>query len=188
MRKLTILLVVLMLCLQVFSGTVAYGATLVGNHIIQLTKSIDGTPSYVGDDFGVFLEFDNNSGSNMENVYLSIDSSSDFYGVPSSSPFLLSSSIGAHYSNTTQPTLRIAQKSAGNAALYLNFTYTIGTQEYTENEVVYINEVSADTVTTPTAPTDTSKYMPKLGTTSGNSIPTIVAGNPLLQYCCLQHC
>lgn len=175
MRKLTILLVVLMLCLQVFSGTVAYGAETDDKIKINSTKqSIKEIRE--GDSFGLVINCENMSGSVITNINAVIDFSSSFRPLIEGNLKLFDTLV-ADNNEYESNNMNLKYLGTGDS-LNITLNYTIGANTYSQTNTIHIpGVIESDTVTTPTAPTDTSKYMPKLGTTSGNSIPTIVAGN-----------
>ncbi len=171
MRKLTVVLVTLMLCLQVFSGTVVYGAA--ADNMIVVGYSLSGgvTSIYEGDSVTLALTCRNKSGSDKSNVFVSIDDSSSFYGSP-----LVSKELFATFINGDNPEANLPQlvyKGTGHE-LTLIFTYSDGS---TETETIYVKE-AVPTDNSPSTPVDTSKYVPKLGTASAARMPVITAGSP----------
>ncbi len=174
MRKLTVLLAVLMLCLQVFSGTIAYAAPGDDN-ITILNHSIGGGRTSINKDetFTLSLTLKNMDDLNaLSGIYVTIDSSSSFYGSPSNGGSLGSIANGDE-SELPMP-VQLVYKGTGND-LNLTFTYTKGGVTSTETETIYIGQaVPVDN--SPSTPVDTSKYVPKLSTDNSGRMPIIAAG------------
>jgi hypothetical protein len=186
MKRLTVFCMILLLCLQVFSGTVVYGAAVEGDNIVVEGYSIgssSGIPVTEEKACEVTLKCTNTSGSAIGEIYATIDSSSSFYGNPSSSMKVCDSlDAGSDGSNILlKYPLKLVYKGTGHE-LKLTLKYTISGTEYYEDKELYITQVepkNSDSGSGASAPTDTSKYVPKLGTTSTNNIPSIVAGSSL---------
>lgn len=173
MKKLTVVFMALMLCLQAFSGTVVLGAET-GDNIGGLTATANPQPDYVGYYFGLKIEFTNKSDSTLEDLTVSVDEKSDFTTSMPEPTKLGSLTRGSSYAGT-EPVLVIAQKAAGRNVLILNFTYTIGGKEYKESEAAAVDVSSSKPL-----PPDTSK--PKIEYTGSRSIPTIQAGTSKRMY------
>jgi len=163
---------VLLLCLQVFSGTTANGADVFGDNII-IDNYSPKTSIYEGESVNLDILLSNKSDETLENVYVSIDSSSSFYGNPTSTRLVTSSVTSGSPISVTLP---LVYKGDGRD-LNLTFTYKKGSDNVTERETLYIAEAKPKDTTPPSAPPNTTNYVPKLGTTSGSNIPTIMAGN-----------
>jgi len=133
MRKLTVVLITLMLCLQVFSGTVAYGA--VEDNILVTSYVTNKTSIYKGDSFTITLKCDNKTTTAFSDVFVSISESSSFYGSPSGSKKLFDS-LGANATNADGILPELIYKGTGNE-LNLIITYDDGS---TETETIYIKE------------------------------------------------
>ena len=174
MKRLTVLLAVLMLCLQVFSGTVAYGATIEDNISILNHDIVENITSiHKGDQFTVTVTLKNLSISDaLSDINVTVDSTSSFYGTPTSGAGIGTLAIGPGESKTLP---KLVYKGTGND-LNLTFTYTKGTTICTENETIYIGE-AVPTDNTPSQPTDTSGYEPKLSTDNSGRMPIIAAGS-----------
>lgn len=172
MKKLTVVLVTLMLCLQVFSGTVVYGAA--GDNIVvdytSLSQMYEGNATV----FTIKLTNKMTTGA-ITNMYVDIDPSSDFYGDPTYTNFYVDKSLpdGSEYSFTSIS--KLVYKGTGNL-LKLNFKYKIGVDTFEESHTLFISE-AVPTDDSPSTPVDTSKYIPKLGTVSTARMPIIAAGS-----------
>lgn len=180
MRKLTILLAVLMLCLQVFSSTVAYGAISQGDNI--KIDRYGGAPSKIreGDSIDEFyVKISNKSESKLEKIYVDIDQSSDFYGDPTTTNFFTMTELAVDAANEDLDAdgNKLVYKGTGNT-LTLRFKYFIGTDEFTETHTLYIRE-AVPTDKTPSSgggDTDYSKYKPRLTVDNSGRMPIIAAG------------
>jgi hypothetical protein len=177
MRKLIIVLVALTLCLQVFSGTVVYGA--VGKNIEIISYKVNDTSIREGEAFKLTLGLKNlkklSPSEDITNLSVDIDLSSDFYCDGSYIDFLSGKAIPAgDYKEFTSES-ELIYKGAGNQ-LVLNIEYEIDSTTYTESLPLPINQV-VPTDNTPSAPVDTSKYVPKLGIVDNARVPIIAAGS-----------
>jgi hypothetical protein len=162
---------ILALCLQLFSGTVAFGAT--PNLRVTYELPDKETEIFEGGEFQLNLKCENLTSQEITDVTVDInDDASSFYWYHSAS----FSPIAA----STTRTINIPKLVYEGKGKYLalKFTYKLGGTATSEDYVVYISEAhSSDTSSGGTGGSDTSKLIPKLGTASGNSIPTITAGN-----------
>lgn len=170
MKKLTIILAVLMLFMQVFSGT-AFGAE--GDNI-----KIEGYTAlsqiFKGDRVLLTLSITNKSGDKLENIYVDIDQSSDFYGDPTYTNFYYMESLAGNAVKVSLTSGNIlVYKGTGNT-LKLVFKYKIGTTEYTETQTLYIREAVPTDNTPPSQ--DPSDLVPRLVTDNAGDMPTVLAG------------
>lgn len=173
MRKLTVVFLVLMLFLQVFSGTVVYGD--VGDNITIESYSIAGGSTSIFENESVTINLkckNKDASSNLENVYVEIDDSSSFYGESSNGKTIFTNLGGGDTLEEALPTL--VYKGTGNA-LRLIFTYQKGGNTFTETESLYIKQ-AIPTDNSSSSSADTSKYVPSLGTVSTASMPLLTAG------------
>jgi len=176
MRKLTVILITLMLCLQVFSGTVTYGAA--GDNLKIWGYDTGDSSIKKNEGFYLTLSLENLNASDITDLYVDIDLSSDFYGEASNTNFFVKPLISADAQPTFKSDSKLVYKGTGNL-LILNFKYKIGPTEYTESHTIYIKEAKPDDGkdNTPKTPTDTTKYVPKLSNVNSASIPVITAGS-----------
>jgi hypothetical protein len=171
MRKLTALLAVLMLCLQVFSGTVAFGAED-ENFIIE-GYDINSDSLSEDDTFLMTIHYNNDSGEVLSNVKIIINNTSSFTGKTTSSISL--GSLGAGRGSKELP--EIVYKGIGKD-LSLTVSYEIGGSVKTEVKTVYVTEAEPeDEDENPSGPVNTAKYVPKLRVGNVNTIPEITAGD-----------
>ncbi len=172
MRKLTILLAVLMLFLQVFSGTVAYAAE--GDNIFVLGYEIvsGDAPITEGEAFTIKLRVMNRQGENtLSDIFVNVDTTSSFYGNPASG-ISFEEDIGP--GNEEKITLpELVYKGTGHE-LFLTFTYKNDGTDCTETESVYIG----DAVPTDSKPpqSNTDQYAPKLIVENAGIMQSINAG------------
>ncbi len=182
MKKLTVVLVTLMLCLQVFSGTAVYGA--VGDNILIKGYETGETSIREGDTFTLELSVQNQNGTdvskNITNLNVDVGLSSDFYGDPSYTNIFTNEQVPADNGiHQIVSKLELGYKGTGNT-LVLIFRYTIDGTAAEETHTLYISEAKPDDGKddTPSTPVDTSKYVPKLSSASTSRIPVIAAGSP----------
>lgn len=174
MRKLTVFCVILMLCLQVFSGTAAYGAVSANNIVIENYIS-DKSDIYEGDAFELTLMCSNTLATATGAVYANIDSTSSFHGNPSNS-FKLYDDIAGNATNMPSIKIKLIYTGTGNE-LKITLTYSAGGNDYIEEKIIYISKAHpTSTGSSSSTPVDTSKYMPKPGVADDNNIIPIVAG------------
>lgn len=175
MRKLLVVLVALTLCLQVFSGTVVYGAVQVGDNILNKGYTLvpEKSSIYKDDEFSMKWKYEKRESTitELKNIYLKIDESSSFYATTMDIP-LPNLSAGENGEILIE---NLVYKGTGNV-LYLTITYNDGTNDYVETETIRIKEV-VPTDNTPSTPVDTSKYVPKLGIVDNARVPIIAAGS-----------
>jgi hypothetical protein len=174
MKRLMVFCMILLLCLQVFSGTAVYGA----GPNLALTYELPGgeTAIYDGDDFQLKLKYTNQTDKDITDVKVSInDSVSNFYWLISQQFTLRDMAKGSGEISTTLPDLTYKGKGQ---TLALKLTYKLGGVDIAEDYVIAIRQAHpTDTSSGSSGGTDASKLTPKLGTASGNNIPTITAGN-----------
>jgi hypothetical protein len=174
MKRLVVFCMILMLCLQAFSGTVAYGATKVDN-IDVVGYSINKSSVEEDDECKIRLKCTNKSTtSKLENINATVDSSSDFSATDSNDMDLYDELAVGDSNELSDDPMSLTYEGTGYY-LELTLTYNIGGTEYYEEEEVYISE-SDPTDTSSTSTSDVSTYIPKLGIVSTNNIPTISAG------------
>jgi hypothetical protein len=173
MKRLTVIGMILALCLQLFSGTVAFGAT--PNLKVTYTLPDNESEIFEGGEFQLDLKCENLTGQEITDVKVEmIDNASSFYWVYSNP--LSFSPITASGSRTINISKLIYEGKGKN--LVLKFTYKLGGTDTSEDYVIYISEAhSTDASSGGSGSSDASKLIPKLGTASGNSIPTITAGS-----------
>jgi hypothetical protein len=179
MKRLAVVLTILVLCLQVFSGTVVYGAG--EEDRIEIT-GVDQDPEEgigTGDIVVVTLGCKNRGIDEITELKAKVLPGSSFSQrvegivdildvLPADGGiYLAENSIVLVYSGT-------------GSRLSLELNYKVGGDSKTETENITLSGLVGSGQggggSSP-SPQDTSKYVPKLGTTIGNRIPTIVAGN-----------
>ena len=169
MKKLTtIVLAVLILCLQVFSCTVAYGADDDGNAIY--IKSYTAGRASVNKDESVTigLVLENTSDNELTDIKIEVDGSSSFSSVYSGERKVLDK-IAAK--DTEPAVINVVYKGYGNE-LKIIFKYNDGSGVKTQNGRIIVTEV----VPVQEPPTDTSQYVPRLVVDAGQ-MPVINAGS-----------
>jgi len=169
MKKLTtIVLAVLILCLQVFSCTVAYGANGDGNAIY--IKSYTAGRASVNKDESVTigLVLENTSDNELTDIKIEVDGSSSFSSVYSGERKVLDK-IAAK--DTEPAAINVVYKGYGNE-LKINIKYNDGSGEKTQAGRIIVTEV----VPVQEPPTDTSQYVPRLVVDAGQ-MPVINAGS-----------
>ena len=169
MKKLTtIALAVLILCLQVFSCTVAYGANGDGNAIY--IKSYTAGRASVNKDESVTigLVLENTSDNELTDIKIEVDGSSSFTGVYSGARKVLDK-IDAN--DTEDAFINVVYKGYGNE-LKIIIKYNDGSGEKTQAGRIIVTEV----VPVQEPPTDTSQYVPRLVVDAGE-MPVINAGS-----------
>ncbi len=176
MKKLMVFCMILLLCLQVFSGTgVVYGASSLGDNIDVTGYLIGGTslPVENGENCTVTLKCTNKTTSALTEVHAAVDPSSDFSGKTADTQIYGTLAVG----DSGKEADNGIQLTYGGTGYYLvlNLTYKIGAGEYYEQKRVYISNVEPK-ADAPGPSSDTSTYIPKLGIISTNNIPTINAG------------
>lgn len=185
MRKLTVILIALTLCLQAFSGTVAYGADDPLKDGIEVTgfePSPSGRTFKEDDMLGIRFTCINKTDKELKDVKISPLSGSDF-GINGSYPYPLMSSdqeinimpIGEQLSDL----IPFRYLGTGrDLSVKIEYTYDGSKGSITKEfaGVGFVTPKAAGSSPPPSSP-NTSNYVPKLETASGNYIPTIVAGN-----------
>lgn len=171
MKKLTVTLAVLMLFLQVFSGIPAFGAE--GDNI-KIEGYTTLSQIFQGDRVLLSISITNKSNEALENMYVDIDQSSDFYGDPAYTNFYHLASLAGNAEKVTLSSgNRLVYKGTGNT-LKLIFKYRIGSTDYTETQTLYIREAVPTDNTPPSQ--DPSELAPKLVTDNTGNMPTVIAG------------
>ena len=175
MRKLTVVFMALMLCLQVFSGTVVFGAVDDKRISVSFEQSIrDINP---GDSVSVRLNCTNKSTDNITDLYAEILPGSSFIPVVEGQTVKLRDTLPANGTEYLDaPYIQLKYLGTGDT-LDVTLSYKVSGVSQTEDASLHILGVHAKEATsTPSAPVDTSKYTPKLENTNSTSIPTIMAG------------
>ncbi len=170
MRKLTVFLAALMLCLQVFSGTVAYGA---GDENITIQRyGINKASLSEGDSFLMTIYYKNDSGGTLSDVVVKVNSTSSFAGKTANSVSVGSLNPGDD-GNIELPEL--VYKGSGNE-LSLIIAYKIGGTDESEIKTIYITEAEPEKDDN-SDEKPTTQYVPKLRVGNVNKIPEINAGD-----------
>jgi len=160
--------------LQVFSGSVVYGAEPGNNIVVSYTKKSEASTVYQGEKITIDLQYGKKSGApDLSNIYVRIDDSSSF-NIIGKDGMKLDDLVFAK-PNSKVENLELLYKGTGYD-LILNFTYHDGSKDCEERRTVTINE-AVPTDNTPSTPVDTSKYVPKLGAASSARMPIIAAGS-----------
>lgn len=174
MKRLIVFCMILLLCLQVFSGTVVYGA---GPNLVFTYELPDGeTVIYEGDSFQLKLKYTNQTDKDITDVKVNMNESvSSFYWLISQQFTLQDMAPGSGEKSVTLPDLTYKGKGQ---SLALKITYKLDGADMAEDYIITVRQAhSTDTSSGGSGGTDASKLIPKLGTASGNNIPTITAGN-----------
>ena len=193
MKKLTtITLAVLILCLQVFSCTVAYGAESGGgtattvetgdNIKIEGYRVVDNKPKiFEGDPFELSVGIScKKDGVVLQNIDVDIDQSSSFYGYPTYTSFYHLDSItkSVETQQLQYGSNKLVYKGSGNT-LTLTFKYKVTEgsvdKEYTETHTLYIKE-AVPTDHGGGSSTPAPEPTPKLVTDNTGETPAVFAG------------
>ena len=177
MRKLTICCLVLVLCMQVFSSTIAFADVKVGDRIQIINYGDIGSNIIEGKDFELTLKCRNISADTVGNIYVDIDSTSDFYGSPTDNNIsVLPGTLTNDKDGESLDALNLVYKGTGNY-LSITFKYKFGGDDYTEKHKIYIKEAfPSSTPPTQSTPVDTSKYQPNPRVENIGEIPVLTAG------------
>lgn len=170
MRKLTVLTMVLVLCLQVFSGTFAYGAEEEQGNNIWIDSYRAPSSIYEGDSFEFNITIRNRALYRLDSLYVDIDQSSDFYADPTYKNYF-SGSIEANETKRFDSDYKLVYKGTGNS-LTLVFRYKVygansTPKEYTETHTLYIRGV---------IPSGGATQKPRLALEDTGRMPVIAAG------------
>lgn len=175
MRKLTVIFMALMLCLQVFSGTVAFADEQSGDYI-----SISGTRPSVAEDitkgmtFMIFLNCLSDADDTITDVTAEVRSNLSFSPVDSVPTLIFNTLENDNKAHESDP-IALKYEGKGNTATII-LHYKIGSNRYNETESVSISRVAEDTGNS-SSNTDPSNFKPRLEVTNSSNIPTIKAGS-----------
>lgn len=175
MKRLTVFCMILLLCLQAFSGTVVFGAT---SPNLKITYELPGGESelFEGDQFSLTLKYMNQSDKDITDLKVDLKNDASSFSSFFPNPIPLIDKLASSEGNS----FKLPQFTYNGKGKYLTlrFTYKLGGVDTTEDYSIYISEAhSSDTSSGGSGSTNTQELKPKLGTASGNSIPTITAGN-----------
>lgn len=176
MRKLTVIFMALMLCLQVFSGAVAFAAgEQPGNYI-----SISGTRQSVDEDitkgmtFMLFLNCRNTADSAITDVTAEVRANLSFSPVDSV-PTPLFDTLAKDGISHESEAITLKYDGKGNTAA-ITLHYTIGTNEYVQTISVNVTGVDEDSGNS-SSNADPADFKPRLEITNSSNIPSIKAGS-----------
>ncbi|HEX2944760.1 MAG TPA: CARDB domain-containing protein [Clostridia bacterium] len=175
MRKLIVVFMALMLCLQVFSGSVVFGAE--GDNRLSVSFTQTENDIDPGDSVSVRLNCTNISAETITDLYADISSGSSFTQVVEGKTTKLADTLLAAGEVNNAPYIQLKYLGTGDN-LNVTFSYKVSGVSQTEDVNLHVLGVNQkDTGSTPSSPVDTSKYTPKLENTNSTSIPSITAGN-----------
>ncbi|NTV91300.1 MAG: hypothetical protein HGA22_13230, partial [Clostridiales bacterium] len=137
--------------------------------VILNYTNISDTSIVKGDAFTVDVSYQNVSGSTLNNVSVTIDSTCSFYGSSSNTVEAYNPDSGGIRTKT----LALIYKGTGNE-LMLVYSYTKGGVDYSTSQSVFISGCTATTTDTTTI--DTTKYTASLGVVAETEIPVLTAG------------
>lgn len=112
-----------------------------------------------GDTFELTLDITNNSGYTVTDLYLIIDDNTSFYPNATGSKKLITDSLA---SGVTESVTVDLVYDGGNNKLPITMTYKVGLDNYEISDVIGISAVKTSDTQTPSAPRDTSKYVPRI--------------------------
>jgi hypothetical protein len=177
MKRLTVVLITLALCLQVFSGTAVYGAGEENRINIDFDQTAR-KDIKKGEYVGVRLHCTNISTDEITDLYVEVLPGSSFSRrVKEPEKIKILDSLPAD--NEEYPAhkyIELEYLGKGNE-LYLQLSYQVDGKPQAETEEISLVGLVESGSGSASSSQDTSKYTPKLGTTIGNRIPTITAGS-----------
>ncbi len=175
MRKLTVIFMALMLCLQVFSGSIAFAAEQAGTFIKVLStdQSIK-EDIKKGTTFMLFLYCQNTSTSELTNVTAEVRSNLSFESVDED-PVEIYSSLENDNAPYKSSDITLKYMGKGNTAV-ITLRYKKGGQDYVQNISVNVTGVDEDSGNS-SSNADPSDFKPRLEITNSSNIPTIKAGS-----------
>lgn len=158
------------LCFQTYGG--------VDTSVIVDSYSVSPQTAYKGDTVALTLTIKNNSGANLDYIYLNLDDSkgSSFYLKNGDPTMKLCGAIGD--GTGISRTISLSYDGGLNKRVYFQLVYKpSGGTETSIDKSLGINAVATSEIPTPTV-VDTKKYMPKLNILTSD-IPTVIAGNSI---------
>jgi hypothetical protein len=132
-----------------------------------------------GNEFELDFTFKNNSDTTLEDIYITLDSSSGFYLVDKGSTVFVSKEIGA--SESIDTSLVLKYDGNNNTKVYIKFIYLKDGVSKEQSEFIAINayhEVEKEAEKDST-PVDTTKLQPKIIIAGNDKIPLGKAGEKL---------
>ena len=175
MRKLIVIFMALMLCLQVFSGTVAFADEQSGTFIkVSSTDQSVKEDIQKGTTFMLFLYCQNTSNSDLTNVTAEVRSNLSFESVDED-PVEIYSSLKNDNSPYKSSDITLRYMGKGNTAI-ITLRYEKDRQKYAQNISVNITGVDENSGNS-SSDTDPSNFKPRLEVTNSSNIPTIKAGS-----------
>lgn len=167
-------IIVILLFLQVFSAGAVLGAA--ATDILITGYTTNPAQIYEGQQFTLTMTCKNNTGAEIDAVYVIVGDSSAFYGVSTNTIALTLAPVAS--GNTFSAPLSLMYKGAGNQ-LNVTFKYHHSGDPagaYTESDQsLFVRNVNP-TDNTPSQPVDTSKYIPKLNISNTATVPVLAAG------------
>ena len=183
MKKLFTMLLVILVCLQVFSAGAVFGAVtddiIITDYQVYNTSHSLVTSFGEDEEFVVYLNCKNTSALKVSDLTVEIDSESSFYGANSNTIEITGLVING--GDSAQIPINLIYNGTGNK-LAVDFKYTLdkGVSETAGDspQTIYLRQAAPtdDTPSQPAQPTDSTNYQPKLGITSESSTTAVTAG------------
>ncbi|MGE5612829.1 MAG: hypothetical protein ACM3XR_00320, partial [Bacillota bacterium] len=179
MKRLTVALTILALCLQVFSGIAVYGAG--EENRIEITINAQNPTSGIekGDSLYIILSCKNKETEEITDLKAEVLPNSSFSPQVEGPVELLDVLPADGNFHDTPRIIDLVYLGTG-IGLTLELSYKVNGVTVTETEKLnlagLVESEPPSLEGPPSSSPDTSKYIPKLGTTIGNRIPTITAG------------
>ena len=175
MKKFLTMLLALLVCLQVFSAGVALGAEVNTDYITSKISSSLPNNIEEGDRINLTLNLKNTSDFDLSQVSFTIDGDSSFR-INGEGTISLGDMVKESGEN---PLVLDLTYTGSGKELKFTLRYNDGTNNCVQPQSIFVSQASpgSDTPSQPSAPSDPSKYQPKLEISSDSSTTTVTAGN-----------